>query len=40
MAAVALIGNTACAIGAGFPEPKDQLPAVRKAGGYTVEGDA
>jgi opine dehydrogenase len=23
-----------------FPEQKDQLPAVRKAGGFTVEGDA
>ena len=23
-----------------FPEQKDQLPGVRKAGGFTVEGDA
>jgi hypothetical protein len=23
-----------------FPEQKDQLPEVRKAGGFTVEGDA
>ena len=56
MSGVAVIGNTARAIGAVcasdlalsghevrftvFPEQKDQLPAVRKAGGYTVEGDA
>src|SRR5687767_1246704 len=56
MSRVAVIGNTARAIGAVcaadltlaghqvrfavFPEQKDQLPAVRKAGGYTVEGDA
>ena len=56
MARVAVIGNTARAIGAVcasdlalaghqvrftvFPEHKDQLPEVRKAGGYTVEGDA
>ena len=56
MSRVAVIGNTARAIGAVcasdlalsghevrftvFPEQKDQLPAVRKAGGFTVEGDA
>ncbi|HJQ61650.1 MAG TPA: NAD/NADP octopine/nopaline dehydrogenase family protein [Burkholderiales bacterium] len=56
MSKVAVIGNTARAIGAVcaadltlsrhavrfavFPEQKDQLPAVRKAGGFTVEGDA
>ncbi|MDB5866249.1 MAG: hypothetical protein JWO70_4055, partial [Betaproteobacteria bacterium] len=56
MSKVAVIGNTARAIGAVcaadltlsghevrytvFPEQKDQLPEVRKAGGYTVEGDA
>jgi opine dehydrogenase len=56
MSKVAVIGNTARAIGAVcaadltlsghqvrfavFPEQKDQLPAVRRAGGFTVEGDA
>jgi hypothetical protein len=56
MSKVAVIGNTARAIGAVcasdltlsghevrytvFPEQMDQLPAVRKAGGFTVEGDA
>ena len=56
MSRVAVIGNTARAIGAVcasdltlsghqvrytvFPEQKDQLPEVRKAGGFTVEGDA
>jgi opine dehydrogenase len=56
MSKVAVIGNTARAIGAVcasdfslsghevrfavFPEQKDQLPALRKAGGFTVEGDA
>ena len=56
MSKVAVIGNTARAIGAVcaadltlaghqvrfavFPEQKDQLPAVRAAGGFTVEGDA
>jgi opine dehydrogenase len=56
MSKVAVIGNTARAIGAVcaadltlsghevrytvFPEQKDQLPAVRKAGGFSVEGDA
>jgi opine dehydrogenase len=56
MSKVAVIGNTARAIGAVcaadltlaghevrftvFPEQKDQLPAVRKAGGFTVEDDA
>ena len=56
MSRVAVIGNTARAIGAVcasdltlsghqvryavFPEQQDQLPAVRKAGGFTVEGDA
>ena len=56
MSKVAVIGNTARAIGAVcaadltlsghevrftvFPEQKDQLPAIRKAGGFTVEGDA
>lgn len=56
MSKVAVIGNTARAIGAVcasdlalsghgvrytvFAEHKDQLPAVRKAGGFTVEGDA
>jgi opine dehydrogenase len=56
MSRVAVIGNTARAIGAVcasdlalsghevrftvFPEQKDQLPAVRKAGGFTIEGDA
>ena len=56
MARVAVIGNTARAIGAVcaadltlsghkvrftvFPEQKDQLPAVRKAGGFMVEGEA
>jgi hypothetical protein len=56
MSKVAVIGNTARAIGAVrasdltlsghevryavFPEQRDQLPAVRKAGGFTVEGDA
>jgi opine dehydrogenase len=56
MSRVAVIGNTARAIGAVcaadltlcghdvryavFPEQKDQLPAVRKAGGFSVEGDA
>jgi opine dehydrogenase len=56
MSRVAVIGNTARAIGAVcaadltlsghqvrfavFPEQKDQLPAVRKAGGFTVEGEA
>jgi opine dehydrogenase len=55
MSKVAVIGNTARAIGAVcaadltlsghevrftvFPEQKEQLPAVRKAGGFTVEGD-
>ena len=55
MSKVAVIGNTARAIGAVcasdltlsghevrytvFPEQKDQLPAVREAGGFTVEGD-
>jgi len=52
MSRVAVIGNTARAIGAVcasdlalsghevrfsvFPEQKDQLPAVRKSGGFTV----
>lgn len=56
MSKVAVIGNTARAIGAVcasdltlsghavrftvFPEQMDQLPAVRKAGGFSVEGDA
>jgi len=56
MSKVAVIGNTARAIGAVcaadlplagheirfavFPEQKDQLPAVRKAGGFTIEGGA
>jgi len=56
MSKVAVIGNTARAIGAVcasdlalsghevrftvFPEQKDQLPAVRKSGGFTVEGEA
>src|SRR3954463_16022390 len=56
MARVAVIGNTARAIGAVcasdltlsghevrytvFPEHKDQLVELRKAGGFTVEGDA
>jgi len=56
MSKVAVIGNTARAIGAVcasdlalsghavrfavFPEQADQLPALRKAGGYTVEGGA
>ena len=56
MSKVAVIGNTARAIGAVcasdltlsghqvrytvFPEQKEQLPAVRKAGGFTVEGEA
>lgn len=56
MSKVAVIGNTARAIGAVcasdltlsghqvrftvFPEQKDQLPAVREAGGFTVEGEA
>ena len=56
MSKVAVIGNTARAIGAVcaadltlsghevrytvFPEQKDQLPAVRKAGGFSVEGEA
>jgi opine dehydrogenase len=56
MSKVAVIGNTARAIGAVcaadltlsghevrftvFPEQKEQLPAVRQAGGFTVEGDA
>jgi opine dehydrogenase len=56
MSKVAVIGNTARAIGAVcasdftlsghevrfavFPEQKDQLPELRKAGGFTVEGDA
>jgi len=56
MSKVAVIGNTARAIGAVcaadltlsghevrytvFPEQREQLPAVRKAGGFTVEGDA
>jgi opine dehydrogenase len=56
MSKVAVIGNTARAIGAVcasdltlsghevrfavFPEQKDQLPALRQAGGFTVEGDA
>ncbi len=55
MSKVAVIGNTARAIGAVcasdltlsghevrftvFPEQGDQLPALRKAGGFTVEGD-
>jgi hypothetical protein len=55
MSKVAVIGNTARAIGAVcaadlalaghevryavFPEQQDQLPAVRKAGGFTVEGN-
>jgi opine dehydrogenase len=56
MSRVAVIGNTARAIGAVcasdltlsghevryavFPEQMDQLPAVREAGGFSVEGDA
>ena len=56
MSKVAVIGNTARAIGAVcasdltlsghsvrfavFPEQKDQLPALRRAGGFTVEGGA
>jgi len=56
MSRVAVIGNTARAIGAVcasdltlsghevryavFPEQKHQLPELRKAGGYTIEGDA
>ena len=56
MSKVAVIGNTARAIGAVcaadltlsghevryavFPEQQNQLPAVREAGGFTVEGDA
>jgi len=56
MSKVAVIGNTARAIGAVcasdfslsghevrfavFPEQKEQLPALRKAGGFTVEGGA
>lgn len=56
MSKVAVIGNTARAIGAVcasdltlsghqvrfavFPEQKDQLPEVRKAGGFTVDGGA
>ena len=56
MSKVAVIGNTARAIGAVcasdltlsghevryavFPEQREQLPEVRKAGGFTVEGDA
>lgn len=56
MSKVAVIGNTARAIGAVcaadltlsghevrytvFPEQQHQLPELRKAGGYTVEGDA
>ena len=56
MSKVAVIGNTARAIGAVcaadltlsghevrftvFPDERDQLPAVRKAGGFAVEGDA
>ena len=56
MSKVAVIGNTARAIGAVcasdltlsghqvrfavFPEQKDQLPALREAGGFSVEGDA
>lgn len=56
MSKVAVIGNTARAIGAVcasdltlaghevrfavFSEQKDQIPAVRKSGGFTVEGDA
>jgi opine dehydrogenase len=56
MSRVAVIGNTARAIGAVcaadltlsghqvrfavFPEQQDQLPAIRKAGGFTVEGEA
>jgi opine dehydrogenase len=56
MSKVAVIGNTARAIGAVcaadltlsghevrytvFPEQQDQLPAVREAGGFSVEGDA
>ena len=39
MSRIAVIGNTARAIGDGFPESKDQPPAVCKAGG-SVEGDA
>jgi opine dehydrogenase len=55
MSKVAVIGNTARAIGAVcaadltlsghqarfcvFPEQKDQLPAIRAAGGFNVEGD-
>src|SRR6266545_2144841 len=55
MSKVAVIGNTARAIGAVcaadltlsghqvrfalFPEQKDQLPEIRKAGGFTVDGD-
>jgi len=55
MSRVAVIGNTARAIGAVcaadltlsghqvrfcvFPEQKDQLPAIRAAGGFNVEGD-
>lgn len=56
MSKVAVIGNTARAIGAVcasdfalsghevrfavFPEQMDQLPALRKAGGFTIEGGA
>ena len=56
MSKVAVIGNTARAIGAVcasdltlsghevryavFPEQKNQIAEVRKAGGFTVEGDA
>ena len=56
MSRVAVIGNTARAIGAVcaadlslsghrvsftvFPEQGDQIPALRKAGGFTVEGEA
>lgn len=56
MSRVAVIGNTARAIGAVcasdftmsghevrfavFPEQKNQLPELRKAGGFTIEGDA
>lgn len=56
MSKVAVIGNTARAIGAVcasdftlsghdvrfavFPEQRSQLPELRKAGGFTVEGDA
>jgi opine dehydrogenase len=56
MSRVAVIGNTARAIGAVcaadltlsghevrfavFPEQADQIPAVRKAGGFSVDGDA